>query len=436
MEFDIKKRLINVFKLKKTDNFTTDAAVDLSRAIVLNSVILFTLIVTLILLVISILQFSEFFIYMNVYFLVITGVVFFFYRKYQNTKITSYVFMTLISIQFIILFITGGINNMGYIWSLLIPLGVVFFFGLKAGVYFSLGYLFLIILLMQTFSVYVDFGFTFQIRVVIFYCVVLILSSVFEFAREIISNRLLTISREMEVAKQKAEESEKVKSQFLAQMSHEIRTPINTIYNYSSFIKDELEGKIPAELNDGFEAIKIATDRLTRTIDLILNISTVEAGTYEPVFEKLSLKYDIILPVLSEFQKAAGNKNLMLKFVEGENNDVELVLDQYSIVQALANLVHNAIKYTIKGNIEIRLEKSTDKLFIAVKDSGIGISQSFIDKLFDKFSQDSDEYSRGTEGNGLGLNLVKHYCDINNAHVEVESEKGVGSEFRIVFATN
>jgi signal transduction histidine kinase len=114
--------------------------------------------------------------------------------------------------------------------------------------------------------------------------------------------------------------------------------------------------------------------------------------------------------------------------------DTDVIADEYSIIQILTNLIDNAIKYTKKGKVEILLTKNkTGYITVEVKDTGIGISQKHLPKIFELFTQEEQGYSRSFEGNGLGLALVKRYCELNNIIIEVESEKNVGSTFRIIF---
>ena len=112
----------------------------------------------------------------------------------------------------------------------------------------------------------------------------------------------------------------------------------------------------------------------------------------------------------------------------------KILADEYSIMQIFANLIDNAIKYTKKGKVEILLTKNkSGNVMVEVKDTGIGMSKEFLPKIFEPFVQEEQGYSRSYEGNGLGLALTKRYCEINNAVIEVESEKNVGSTFRVIF---
>ena len=234
-------------------------------------------------------------------------------------------------------------------------------------------------------------------------------------------------------AKLKAEESDKLKSQFLAQMSHEIRSPINTILSFTSLLENEISHKITNELKNSFSIIKSAGERLIRTIDLILNMSEIQAGSYEYSPTKTDIYSDILLPLINEAKVSAENKNLSFKVEKNTNKTVRIV-DSYTVSQIFVNLIDNAFKYTKKGTIKLVLNNtSKGKLKISVSDTGIGIAEEYIPKLFNPFSQEEQGYTRSFEGNGLGLALVKNYCDMNNAEIQVESKKGVGTTFSIIF---
>lgn len=241
-------------------------------------------------------------------------------------------------------------------------------------------------------------------------------------------------SDKLKIAKENAEKSDRLKSDFLAQMSHEIRTPINTILNYTSLLQMEFEDNVSEENAGSFKAIQKSAQRLIRTIDLILNISDVEAGTYEPVFENIDILAKILDPIVGEFHPAAANKKLYLtlKYPQDEKCCISYI-DSYTVYQAISNLVDNAIKYTDSGGIDIIVEELEKNFLIKISDTGIGISDEYLPHLFEKFSQEESGYSRKYEGNGLGLSLVKKYCEINNINISVESKKGLGTTFILDF---
>ncbi len=229
-----------------------------------------------------------------------------------------------------------------------------------------------------------------------------------------------------------AKETDRLKSEFLAQMSHEIRTPLSVILSYASILKEEFENKVDPDFKTVFSGIDSAGRRLIRTVDLILNMSVVQTGKYEPVFRKLNLK-NMMKSAIQEFNSLAHAKELNINFnVEAEDFHVEG--DEYTINQIFQNLIDNAIKYTEKGSVNIRIfTDEKDRTCVSVEDSGIGISKEFIPIIFTPFTQESTGYSRRFEGNGLGLALTKKYAEINNAEVKVDSEVGKGTIFSVCF---
>ncbi len=234
-------------------------------------------------------------------------------------------------------------------------------------------------------------------------------------------------------AKEKAEASEKLKSEFLAQISHEIRTPINIMTSNVQLIKDEVEDKIDNEILELFSGFSRASHRIIRTIDLILNMSELQTGAYNPNMKKINLDLDILQTLQIEYAHLAKSKKLLLEYRCLTKNTI-VTADEYSVSQIFANLIDNAIKYTDEGKVEIILkENQSGETIVEVADTGIGISEESIDKIFEPFVQEEHGYTRTFEGNGLGLALVKNYCSLNNAVINVDSEKGSGSTFRVTF---
>jgi len=244
----------------------------------------------------------------------------------------------------------------------------------------------------------------------------------------------LRVEQELIQAKEKAEESDKLKSEFLAQMSHEIRTPINIMLGNVDYLNDMFAEKMDSEASGCFDSIKVASKRIIRTIDLILNAAELQISGYTPVFVKIDLDSEILKKLYRENQLYAAQRGLELIYTCNEK-DTNVIADEYSVTQIFSNLIDNAIKYTKKGKVEILIVKNkTGNIIVEIKDTGIGISKEFLPKMFQPFVQEEQGYSRSFEGNGLGLALVKNYCDINKAIIEVESEKNVGSTFRVRFA--
>lgn len=241
------------------------------------------------------------------------------------------------------------------------------------------------------------------------------------------------IEDELIKAKEKAEESDKLKSEFLAQMSHEIRTPLNVILSYNSFLKEELADHLDKEQINAFSAVNSAGRRLFRTIDLILNMAELQTGNIDVRLRDVNVYY-ILKGLTKEFEHAASEKKLVINCML-ESESVPVVRsDEYIISEVFQNLIDNAIKYTIEGHIDVNVYKDeNNKCCVSVKDTGIGISEDYIEKIFLPFSQEESGYSRKFEGNGLGLALVQNYLKLINANIRVESEKGIGSNFIVNF---
>ncbi|MBU1099451.1 MAG: tetratricopeptide repeat-containing sensor histidine kinase [Bacteroidetes bacterium] len=242
---------------------------------------------------------------------------------------------------------------------------------------------------------------------------------------------LENLNEDLVLEKEKAERSDRLKSEFLAQISHEIRSPINTIQNYTSLIEFDLGRHLDSSSKEYFHSIHSASSRLIRTIDLVLNMSELETGSYVPSYQEIDIIDLIVAPMILEFKNVAKSKGLFLDFVNDMGKAVKLYGDHYTLSQILSNLIDNAIKYTNDGSVIVSLCETENSVELAVSDTGIGIAPEYIPRLFDKFSQEEQGYTRRFEGSGLGLALVKNYCKLNNAAISVESEKDVGSTFRV-----
>ncbi len=234
-------------------------------------------------------------------------------------------------------------------------------------------------------------------------------------------------------ARDKAEESANLKSEFLAQMSHEIRTPVNSILSFSSLLQEELYSVVSEDLRESFQIINAAGRRIIRTIDLILNMSQLQTKTYEYATKEFDIFEDVIDNLHLEYALIAKEKNIDLEVIKNTDNTI-VDGDEYTVGQIFNNLIDNAIKYTHDGRVEIIIDRNeNDQLEIGVTDTGIGIAEEYIPNLFEPFTQEDMGYTRKYEGNGLGLALVKEYCELNNAVIKVKSSKNRGTTFLVIF---
>lgn len=239
------------------------------------------------------------------------------------------------------------------------------------------------------------------------------------------------IERTLIIAKEEAERSVEMKSNFLAQMSHEIRTPVNVVINFVNLLKDRFPvEQLDEEVNFSFEAIDSAGHRIIRTVDMLLNMSEIQSGSYLPTKEQFDICNEVIYPLFREFKSFADEKGLELVITCNSDNCI-VTGDMYGTKQIFSNIIDNAIKFTESGEIIISLQYNNDKFEVTVADSGIGIADDVIHKIFEPFVQEEEGYSRKYEGNGLGLTLVKNYCDLNKYEIFIESKKGEGTEVKI-----
>lgn len=234
----------------------------------------------------------------------------------------------------------------------------------------------------------------------------------------------------VEKAKNDAIAANVAKSQFLANMSHEIRTPLNGILGMDSILLEECKDD---NLREYAENIQSAGQSLLSIINDILDISKIEAGKLEimPVEYKLS---SVINDCFNIAKVRAESKSLSLKIDVDPKLPSTLVGDDVRIRQIINNFLSNAVKYTKEGEVRLlvgyeRFEGNQIVLIITVKDTGIGIREQDMDKLFNSFTRIEEKRNRSIEGTGLGLKLTQNLVCLMGGEIGVQSEYGKGSEF-------
>lgn len=242
-----------------------------------------------------------------------------------------------------------------------------------------------------------------------------------------INEELSKINKELIIARDKALESDRLKSAFLANMSHEIRTPMNGILGFAELLKKpRLSGQ---DQKKYIEIIEKSGIRMLNIINDLVDISKVESGQMEihitetNVVEQLDYIYTF-------FKPEAENKKLTLTLSHNLTHNSKLFkTDREKVYAILTNLVKNAIKYTEKGSIEMGVEDTEDSVVFFVKDSGMGIPESAIDVIFNRFVQADLEDTKALQGAGLGLTISKAYVEMLGGSIWVKSIEGKGSEF-------
>ena len=235
-------------------------------------------------------------------------------------------------------------------------------------------------------------------------------------------------------AKEAAEKANKVKSEFLANMSHEIRTPLNAILGFSELLKGSVQDDRSNEYLDG---ISISGRSLLNLINDILDLSKIEAGKLEIAKKAVSI-YAIIKEFQRLFSFKAKEKSLEYKIDIDGNLPEGLVLDEIRLRQIILNLLGNAFKFTHRGSVALRvkannlnLENQTVELIIEVIDTGIGIREEEQNYIFEAFRQRDGQNTRRYEGSGLGLTISRRLSELMGGQIELESEFGKGSSFRV-----
>jgi len=227
-------------------------------------------------------------------------------------------------------------------------------------------------------------------------------------------------------AKEKAEETNRLKSSFLANMSHEIRTPLNGILGFAEILKNELKD---SSLFKYVDIIERSGHRLLETLDLILSFSKLEAEKEDVRYSNVLLE-NVIDETLKSFEGMAKNKNLFLKQVI-KNENLITYIDERFFGQIMNNLINNAIKYTKTGGITVSLSKVNSTIVLKVIDTGIGIAKDKHKIIFEEFRQESEGHGRSFQGTGLGLAITKRFVELLKGTIEVESEVGAGSTFTV-----
>ncbi len=244
----------------------------------------------------------------------------------------------------------------------------------------------------------------------------------------VLEKKVAARTEELQITNIELEKANRLKSEFLATMSHELRTPLNAIIGFAEVLRDEITGTLNTEQKEYLGDIHSSGQHLLNMINSILDLSKIEAGKLELHYEEFPIK-EAINEVLNTIVGFSNKKNIGLS--ANIHEDVpSLSADKVKFKQIMFNLLSNAVKFTPDhGRVAIVAERMNHHVKISVTDTGIGIKQDDMDKIFEAFRQLDSTYARKYEGTGLGLTLTKRLVELHGGKIWVKSEYGKGSAF-------
>jgi signal transduction histidine kinase len=239
---------------------------------------------------------------------------------------------------------------------------------------------------------------------------------------------------DVQQARREAEAASRAKSTFLANMSHELRTPLNAIIGFTRLVKRRAQDLLPQRQIENLNKVLISADHLLELINAVLDLSKIEAGRIEvqPVTFDVAALIDVCLQTVQPLVK--GEQLCLAK--EVDSGLPRLFTDRDKVRQILINLLSNAVKFTADGTITVTARQHETSLVLAVADTGIGIPQEALERIFEAFQQVDGSTTRRYGGTGLGLSITRELARLLGGNVAVTSEVGAGSTFTVSFPIN
>jgi signal transduction histidine kinase len=226
---------------------------------------------------------------------------------------------------------------------------------------------------------------------------------------------------ELQTAYEDLKKLDEAKSEFISIASHQLRTPLSAIKGYISLLLEGTYGQLEEKAKKPLGNVYQANERLVKLVNDLLNISRIEGGRVKLQKEMVDIG-EVALNVVSLLKIEAQNKGISLKLEKPKEPILAIRADKEKISQALLNLIDNAIRYTEKGGVTIRLSYLDNQIQVEVKDTGAGLEPSELQELFQSFSRGQAGSRFWTEGMGLGLYVAKKFVELHNGRIRAESE--------------
>ena len=244
------------------------------------------------------------------------------------------------------------------------------------------------------------------------------------------------LNDKLEVALKKAEDASLAKTSFLHNMSHDIRTPMNAVLGYAQLMKDELKGKGMPETLEHLEKLQQSGNLLLSILNNVLDMARIESGRMEIDESYTQIEY-ILQDLFEIFDDEAKKKNIAFNYNMNVEHD-HVLTDITKVKEIFVNIISNAIKYTpAGGSVMVNIDElpCNESGYMIVRtmisDTGIGMSQEYLTKIFDAFTREQNTTKSKIAGTGLGMSIVKKYVDLLGGTIDVESELGKGSTFTV-----
>lgn len=257
-----------------------------------------------------------------------------------------------------------------------------------------------------------------------------------EAAAKLAANDTQKLNEKLEIALKKAEDTSLAKTSFLNNMSHDIRTPMNVILGYAQLMENELNGKDIPEVLEHLEKLQQSGNLLLSIINNVLDMARIESGRME-IDENYCRIEDVWKSLFAVFDEKARKKNISLHYTMNVEHE-HVLTDVTKVKEILVNILSNAIKYTPAGGSvmvyvdELPCDESGYMIVrIRISDTGIGMSQDYLTKIFEAFTREKNTTKSKIAGTGLGMSIVKNYVDLLGGTIDVESELGKGSTFTV-----